>query len=143
MASAFSLLVILVMTFLTAGSAMAADHSLDDVGRKILHCYRPTARFERAVAIDKTGVVPAGRVGRAPEPVDVRSLKERFGEVEIMHLRIWWRGFSGTAHLTDVAFLTRRREGVAEGRTEVLVDTGLVPLVPAVCRTAREWVPVE
>lgn len=133
----------LVGALLLTSPAVAGDPGLDDIGRNVLHCYRPTARFDRAVAIGAADVVPAGRFGRSPEPVDVRSLKERFGDVEITHLRIWWRGLTGTAHLTDVALLTRRHEGIVERRTEVLVDTGLVPLIPAVCRTAREWMQAE
>lgn len=126
------------------GTAIAEEPrpSADLQGEKILHCYRQTARFEKAVAIAEADVLAKGRFGRSPEPHDRRALVERYGEASISYLRIYWRGgISGASHVSDVAVLARSRSGRTEYRTELLADTGVVPVVPRVCKAATGWVP--
>ena len=118
--------------------------SIEARGRTVLHCYRPTARYERALAIDETLVLHRGRFGRAPTPHDRLALVARFGDADITWLRIYWRGaVAGGSYVSDVAVLTRTRGGRVEQRTELLADTGLVPVVPRVCKTAVDWAEVK
>ncbi|WP_333825038.1 hypothetical protein [Pinisolibacter sp.] len=113
----------------------------DIQGEKILHCYRPTGHFEKAVAIAETDVLVKGRFGRSREPHDRRALVERHGAATISYLRIYWRGgISGASYVSDVAVLTRTTSGREEYRTELLADTGVVPVVPRVCNAAMGWV---
>lgn len=118
--------------------------SSDAIGRSVLRCYRPTATFDHAVAITETDVLAKGRHGLVRAPGDRRALVERFGEASIAYIRIYWRGgVSGASHVSDVAILMRTRNGHAESRTELLADTGIVPVVPRFCRSAVDWVGLE
>lgn len=134
---------ILLLVIGLTGTCLAQESrpSADPQGEKILHCYRPTARFERAVAIVEADVLTKGRFGRPPAPHDHRALTERFGEASISYLRIYWRGgVSGASNVSDVAVLARSTSGRMEYRTELLADTGIVPVLPRVCKAAMGWV---
>lgn len=123
-------------------AALGAPGDLQTEGAALLRCYRPTARFEKAVAISEADVLKKGRFGRSPTPHDRKALLERYGDASIAHVRLYWRGgVTAASHVSGLAVLTRTTGGHAEMRTELLADTGLVPVVPRVCRSATQWVP--
>lgn len=66
--SALALTLATTASFATAPVALGAALDLPADGAALLHCYRPTARSEKAVAISEGDVLVRGHFGRLPNP---------------------------------------------------------------------------
>jgi hypothetical protein len=113
----------------------------EDRGKPLLKCYHVTGLYERAIEISDGEIARRGRWTKLPEGVSAATLRERYDADAIRFVRIYWRGAAlGSAYQTDIAVMTRSRDGTPQMRTAILADTAIVPTVSRLCKSAVGWV---